>query len=91
MKKENWYKELDSHIKCFHAASGQRKTILITGPHFYQVVTRVNNLTTRLWIEHVNGLIKQIGGTKFEPQRMCWLTEQKNYRKEFLKKVELSA
>ncbi len=90
--KEHWYKELDSHIKCFYAYNKQRKTILINQekPHFYNVVTRVNYLSTMLWIEHVNALIKTLAKDKFEPKRFGWLAEQKNYRREFLNKVNNS-
>ena len=88
-KNEHWYKELDSHIKCTHASSGHSKTILINRdkPHLYSVVTRVNNLTTKLWIEHVNLITRKLDVNKFETQRFCWLTEQKKYRSEYLKKV----
>ena len=49
-KNEYWYKELNLHIKCFHASSGNRKTVLINreNPMLYQVATRVNFLTTKL-------------------------------------------
>lgn len=88
-KNDTWYKELESHIKCFHASSGNRKTILInkTKPSFYLIVTRVNHLTTKIWIEHVNSIIKSLGTNKFELQRFCWLTEQKKYRHEYIKKL----
>nr|WP_298655654.1 hypothetical protein [uncultured Flavobacterium sp.] len=88
-KNKCWYKELDSHIKHLHASSGNRKTILINRekPFLYLVVTRVNFLTTNLWIEHVNSIIKGLDSNKFESQRFCWLTEQKKYRQEYLKKI----
>jgi len=81
-KNEYWYKELNSHIRCFHASSGNRKTILINRekPILYSVVTRVNFLTTKLWIEYVNEIIKASNQKKIEPQRFCWLTEQRKYK-----------
>lgn len=74
--------ELESHIRSVGNSAGQYKTILITGPNFYQVVTRVNNITIRLWIEHINSLIKQLPKGKFDPiQRISWIVTQKNYRR----------
>jgi len=82
-----WYQELKSHIECVNAS--QYKTILITGPHFYQVVTRVNNLTTKLWMEHVNVILKANKQVKIEQiRRVEWLTMQKRYRREFQQKIE---
>lgn len=85
--KQKWYLELDSHIKCVYNVSKQRKTILITGDHFYIVVTRVNYLTTTLWINHVNSIIKELGTDRIELQRFGWLVEQKSYRRDFMVKL----
>lgn len=87
-KKEYWYKELDSHIKVTGAASGKRNTILINidNPNLYFVVTRVNYLTTILWIEYINKLV----GERFEKRKFGWLTEKRSHKKEFTNKVKLS-
>lgn len=88
--KERWYKELDSHIKCFYRFAGQRKTILINleKPHLYLVVTRVNFISTQQWIEYVNSIIKTLPKNKVDLQRFCWLTEQRQYKKQFLSKLK---
>lgn len=87
IKKEYWYKELESHIRVVHAASGHHKTILITGPRLYQVATRVNYLTISLWRNHVNGLIKSNKLAVDPINRISWLVMQKKYRKEFLNEI----
>ena len=91
-KNEYWYKQLDSHIKCYHSSSGHRKTILINRKNnfLYLVVTRVNFLTTKIWIEHINNIINEFDKNKFDIQRFCWLTEQKKYKRDFLKKLNNS-
>lgn len=83
-----WYKELKSYIEVVNAS--QYKTVLITGPHFYNVVTRVNNLTTRLWLEYINALLKANKHIKIEQQlrRIDWLMMQKRYRRELQQKIE---
>jgi len=83
-KKEYWYVELESHIMAIHASSGNYKTILITGPHLYLVVTKVNNLTTKLWMDYMNSIIIQYPQFQIPLfKRVTWLLTQKQYRRNF--------
>lgn len=85
MKNEYWYKELKSHIESVNSTSF--KTILITGPHFYQVVTKANHLTTKIWVEWFNGQVKE-RNIKVEPiKRIGWLVSQKQYRRNIAKEL----
>lgn len=86
-KKQHWYEELKSHIECVNAS--QYKTILITERHLYCVVSRVNNLTTKLWMEHINTILKANKRLQIEQlRRVDWLISQKRFRREFQKKIE---
>jgi hypothetical protein len=89
-KKEYWYKELESHIRATHAASGYFKTILINQqtPHLYLVVTRVNHLTTLLWKEHLNYILTAHPEIKMDRVgRIGWLETQKQYRRSLQEKI----
>ncbi len=73
--------EMRTHIEAVH--KDQFKTILITAPHLYLVVTKVNNLTAKLWIDFINAKIKEMPIKKEQFKRITWLVSQKKFRREF--------
>lgn len=84
MKRNKGQEQLERTIRCMHSKSDQYKTILITSPHLYLVVTRVNYLTAKLWIEWRNSVVKEDKQNPESPLRrtISWLTMNKHYRRE---------
>lgn len=85
-KNEYWYCELKSYIQSVHSA--HYKTVLITGPDLYLVVTRVNYTVIKLWVDFVNSILAanpQIQVDKI--QRIGWLVMQKQYRRDLQNEI----
>jgi len=84
VKNEYWYKELKSHVESVNAYSGLQKTILITGSHFYQTVTKVNDIVLKLWADRVNSILSENPNPKIQPinkSKITWILRQKSYRR----------
>lgn len=82
-----WSKCLKKHIQVYHEKSGNYKTTLIVAPHLYRVVTRVNFLTVKLWMEHVNAEIKTRKLNVPVIDKVNWMVLNKGYRRDFQKRL----
>jgi len=86
---ENWDTILKKHIQLTHSKNGHHKTTLTISDTLYSVVTRVNFLSTKLWIDHVNSIIKSNKDLKIDPiTKINWLVLLKSYRRDFQRNLE---
>ena len=81
MKKD----DLTKHIELVNSKGGHYKTVLYTSNIYYLIVTKVNFLTVKLWVDYINELIKNNPTTpKTEPiNKINWLIMVKSYRRDF--------
>lgn len=90
MKLNEDLKQLKRHIELVHSKNEHNnyKTILVTAPHLYIVVTRVNYSTAKLWIEWRNSIVKE--NAKYESpikRKITWLTMNRQWRLEQSKEI----
>jgi hypothetical protein len=81
--------QLKKHIELTHSKTGHHKTIIETSDTVYLVVTKVSFSTIKLWVEHINEIIKSNPTLpKTEPiTKINWLILLKGYRREFKKNL----
>lgn len=87
---ENWDITVKDHVKLIHSKGGQYKTTLKTSDTMYLVVTRVNYLVIKLWVDYINEVINDNPTTpKTELiTKINWLVMLKSYRRELENKLK---
>ncbi len=78
--------QLEKTIRLTHSKSDQYKTILVISPTLYQVVTRCNHHTTKIWFE----IAKEKAKGRFDielPNKINWLIAMKHYRRKIETKL----
>ncbi len=78
--------QLEKCIRLTASKSDQYKTILVISPTMYQVVTRVNHHTTKIWLE----LAKEKAKVRLDielPNKINWLIATKYYRRKIEDKL----
>lgn len=88
-EKEDWNSILKKHIQLTHSKNGHHKTTLVVSDKLYSVVTRVNFLTVKLLVDHVNQIVKSNKELKLDPiTKINWLVMLKSYRRDFQRNLE---